>query len=128
MEPRTFTLGPATCRVRRCNALSQHMVKHTRELCDLYVPPEERRKGHATALVRAVLKHTDAAGLSLLVRPPIDSQEWFRRFGFMRIQEKPLLLARSAGRDGPRPERSSAVVMAGVHQMFSDAVQAARGA
>jgi N-acetylglutamate synthase-like GNAT family acetyltransferase len=128
MEPRTFTLGPATCRIRRCNKLSEHMVKHTRELCDLYVPPAERRKGHATALVREVLKQADAAGLVLLVRPPSDVQDWFGRFGFMKIQDAPLLLARNAGRDGPKPERASALVMAGVHQLFSEAAKQAKQA
>jgi GNAT superfamily N-acetyltransferase len=102
MNPRAYTLGPATARIRRTDFMSAHMLRHVRELCDLYVPPGARRQGHGAELVRAICREADAAGLVLLVRSPHD-EAWFRRLGFVRLQDEPLVMTRNPGTN-PRPD------------------------
>jgi len=104
MDTRTYTLGPASCRVRRTQAVPAHMREGIRELASLQVPPAERGKGYATTLVHKVCRDADAAGVVLVVWPqPFGDvamtaeqlQAWYgREFGFQVIQPEPVLMAR----------------------------------
>lgn len=125
MEPRTFTLGPASCRVRRSNLLSEHMLRHVRELCDLFVPEEHRRQGHATALLNEVCKAADEADLVLLARPPQDAMPMLRRFGFSVMRADPLLMARNPGTT-PAPDISMTQVAYAVRVLLQDIARKSR--
>lgn len=104
MDTRTYTLGPASCRVRRTQAVPAHMREHVRELAALQVPAAEQGKGYATTLVHKVCRDADEAGVVLLVWPqPFGDvamsreqlQAWYARaFGFQVLQPEPLLMAR----------------------------------
>lgn len=108
MQTRDHHVGPACCRVRQTNALPAHMSARVRELCNLEVPASEQGKGYATTLVHKVCREADAAGMVLVLWPqPFGEnialsrsqlEDWYsREFGFQRIQEEPVLMARMPG-------------------------------
>lgn len=101
-------VGQATCRVRQCNALPAAMRPKTRELVSLHVPTSHRNQGYATTLMYKVCREADAAGLTLLLWPKAYDdlgglsdqylEGWYaERFGFHRIQQNPVLMARMPG-------------------------------
>lgn len=102
-------VGPATLRVRQCEALPLHMRPKTREIINLETKFEEQGKGYATTLMHKVCREADAAGLVLVLSPQpwVDninlSQaqliEWYQRsFGFQPVQAEPMvLMARMPG-------------------------------
>lgn len=104
MDTRTYTLGPASCRVRRTQAVPAHMREHVRELAALQVPAAEQGKGYATTLVHKVCRDADAAGVVLVLWPQpfgdvaLSADQlaaWYaREFGFQVIQPEPMLMAR----------------------------------
>lgn len=61
------------------------------------------RKGHATALLHQVCAEADKWWITLLVQvAPFNDgmtleqlEKWYCRFGFLRIQDDPMLMARS---------------------------------
>lgn len=108
METRDYRVGPATCRVRRSNAVPMQMREGVRELCSLEVPAAEQGKGYATTLVHKVCREADEAGVVLILWPQPwgdniamsrnQLAEWYaREFGFQAIQPDPLLMARMPG-------------------------------
>lgn len=100
-------VGPATLRIRQCEALPQHMRAGTRELCALEVPAAEQGNGYATTLMHKVCREADAAGIVLVLWPQPFGDialsrgqliEWYEsRFGFAPIQSDPVLMARLPG-------------------------------
>lgn len=99
--------GAATCKVGRTVQVPVHMRDHIIEMSAVYTPIEERKQGFATKLIGLVCDEADAAGKLLLihVQPYGDSdlgvsqlEKWYAdKFGFTRIQDKPLLMARQVG-------------------------------
>ena len=95
----------ASCRIKLCAALPKHMRSKTRELVNLDVPDNLRRTGLATQLLENVCDEADAHNITLILFPkpfgnvPGMSQSqleaWYeRRFGFIPIQQKPVMMAR----------------------------------
>lgn len=95
----------AACFISICNALPVHMRPQTRELSKLDVPENLRKQGMATRLLTKVTEEADAHGITLILFPRpfgdeprmnVDQLEEFytRRFGFIRIQAKPPMMAR----------------------------------
>lgn len=94
--------GAATCTVSESAIVKRNLRSHLREITDLYVAPEDRRKGWARALLDILTLEADEAGLVLVLQVrdngevPADVLEaFYRTFGFERIQESPVLMARA---------------------------------
>lgn len=92
----------ASCRVVRNPELPADMDR-VRELVKVWTDPEHRKQGFATELVQAVCDEADAEGIVLILQPrPFGHVQglralegWYRRFGFVRTQDNPVLMARA---------------------------------
>lgn len=69
--------------------------------------PTERKKGHATSLMKEVCQEADEAQTLLVLVPDSFDPEgmntdqlekWYEKFGFKRIQDKPVLMCRDPKR------------------------------
>lgn len=78
-------------------------MDRVRELVKVWTDPEHRKQGFATELVKAVCEDADAHGVVLILQPRafgyvkglIELEGWYRRFGFIRTQDNPVLMARA---------------------------------
>lgn len=82
----------ASCEIRE----SEVLPAGVRELSSLYTAIESRQQGYATELLQAVCNDADIEGM-VLVLSPADSglQAFYKRFGFIEIQPRPVLMARA---------------------------------
>lgn len=88
----------ATCNLIVSNALPLGMRRNVRELNDLHVPEEDRRKGYASQLLHDICREADEHGLLLiLVADDVQLAGWYSRWGFQPINAQPILMARMAG-------------------------------
>ena len=108
MQTRDHQVGPATCRVRRCNAMPSSLHESVREVACLHVRASEQGKGYATTLMHKVCREADAAGVVLVLWPQPYGDDvamsrdqlraWYERgFGFALVQPEPMLMARLPG-------------------------------
>jgi len=107
MKPGIRKFGAATCKVSRTVQVPAHMRDQMMELSAVFVPIDQRKQGWATKLVSLVCDQADAAGKLLLIHvqpygdPDLGAsqlEKWYGdKFGFARIQEEPLLMARPVG-------------------------------
>jgi GNAT superfamily N-acetyltransferase len=92
----------ASCEVVKNPELPPEMDR-VRELVRVWTDPEHRKQGYATELVNAVCEEADAQGIVLILQPrPFGHVQglralegWYRRFGFIRTQDNPVLMARA---------------------------------
>lgn len=75
-----------------------------REVSAVLCDQAQRGKGHATSLLACVIREADDSRTTLLVVvKPFDDQqltqeqlaEWYQRLGFVEIQARPCVMARS---------------------------------
>lgn len=91
----------ASVRIEVAEALPEEMRPLTRELVSL--KSENPRKGHATSLMWEVCHEADKWWITLFVRPLAfddgmpDAKlvPFYEGFGFVKIQDEPVLMARS---------------------------------
>lgn len=101
MNPGPRTHKQASLRVAIAEGLPVEMWEKTREIVG--VQSLNQRKGHATALMWTVCAEADRAWLTLVVQPKSFANgmgddkliAWYSRFGFVKIQDTPVLMARS---------------------------------
>lgn len=102
MSPGLRNHRSASLRVAMATGLPEDMRELTRELID--VRSSNPRKGHANGLMAEVCHEADAWWITLLIQvrafgdAPMDDaklERFYKKFGFRRIQDSPLLLARS---------------------------------
>lgn len=101
MTPGLREYKQATLRVAIAEGLPEDMRAHVREL--LSVQSSNPRKGHATALMWQTCAEADKHWVTLMVQVrPFDDgpdreklQRWYGRFGFVKFQDEPLLMART---------------------------------
>jgi len=94
--------GPATLIVCDSFVVAPRFRDRFREIINVYVDPEHRRKGHATALLESVCREADCEQTVLMIecRPVEDNillsdlMCFYEQFGFSTIQSDPLLMAR----------------------------------
>jgi GNAT superfamily N-acetyltransferase len=92
----------ASCEVVKNPELPPEMDR-VRELVRVWTDPEHRKQGYATELVQAVCDDADANNVVLILQPrPFGHiqglktlEGWYRRFGFIRTQDNPVLMARA---------------------------------
>lgn len=107
MKPGIRKFGGASCKVTRTVQVPEKLRNHMMEVSGIYTPIEQRGQGHATKLMGLVCDEADAAGKLLLIHvqpygdPDLSAaqlEKWYSdKFGFVRIQDKPLLMARAVG-------------------------------
>lgn len=106
MKPGTRKFGAATAKVGRTVQLPVAMRDHILEVSSVHVPEDQRRMGHASALMHSICVEADQAGKLLLVHckgydsPGMTDREledWYGKFGFQVIQAEPRLMARMVG-------------------------------
>lgn len=77
--------------------------KQLLELSSLRTAKDSRNQGHATALLKEVCRRADMSMYILVLSPepfensPLtakDLERWYGKFGFERIQDKPVMLCR----------------------------------
>lgn len=94
--------GAASCQIRFCEGVPDHLKQDVREITDLYVDPKMRRKGQATELITRICKEADSKKMILVLRPGAfgDGEmsdrylhEWYcTTFGFNELQQEPVIL------------------------------------
>jgi hypothetical protein len=99
MHPGRRELGPASVMVAISQAVPPHMRPGTREVSQLLVPAQHRRKHLGTALMNLICQEADANSITLLlIAQPFDSggptedelTDWYALFGFKTLQDSPL--------------------------------------
>lgn len=108
MAPGERHYRTATLMIGHSKALPEHMREGVRELTSLETAVEDRRMGYATTLMHSVTAEADIAGIVLMivVQPYGEHgitdmgrlQKFYERFGFARIQDEPVLMARRPSR------------------------------
>lgn len=94
--------GPASLWLTQSIVVAPHLREQIREVVSFYCEPEYRRQGHGAALLGKVCLEADQARRVLLlhVNPtediPVEALEaLYARFGFVRLQDEPLLMVRN---------------------------------
>ncbi len=93
----------ARCEVVAAEALPAHMQERIRELVKVWTDPDHRGQGYATELVKAVCDEADLENIVLMLQPrPFDINiskdrliAFYKRFGFVKTQDGPVLMARA---------------------------------
>lgn len=114
MRPGRRELASASLVVSVSTAVPEHMRAGTREISHVFVPPADRGKRLATALMNFICQEADANRITLLlaVKPyddgsmesgldlgiatvtaPMPTEEqlvaWYAKFGFVELQDSP---------------------------------------
>lgn len=103
MAPGLREFRQASLRLAVPEGLPEEMRPHVREIVSVH--SGNARKGQASALLYRVCAEADRASMTLMVQVGAFGAEnalsdeqlegWYARFGFLRIQAAPLLMARS---------------------------------
>lgn len=95
--------GAASLELKRTEAVPESMRDGIRELSNLFTTEDKRRKGDATMLMYQVCYEADKKGFVLLLEakakdgmPQDKLVKFYEGFGFITLQNKPLLMARQA--------------------------------
>lgn len=106
MKPGIRQHGPATLKLSFNTTVPANLRGGVLELSHLITPDQHRRKGYASLLLQKVCAEADEAGKVLLLMPkPYDVpamsrdelEDFYQRFGFQTIQQRPVLMARRPG-------------------------------
>lgn len=92
----------ASCRVVQNPELPADMER-VREVVSVWTSADHRMQGYATELMKAVCDDADSEGVVLILQPkPFDANiakvrllAFYRRFGFIKTQDSPPLMARA---------------------------------
>lgn len=88
--------GAASLNIGYSQAIPSPMRGKVLELSDLHTDELHRKKGQAHQLMLDVCQEADESQVVLILMP--DGEEWlidwYEKFGFVEIQECPLLMAR----------------------------------
>lgn len=93
----------ASCHVGISEELPPEMQERVREVTKVFTDPEFRAQGFGTELMKTVCEEADLCNFVLILHPwPYDGNlskdkliQWYKRFGFILTQDKPVLMARA---------------------------------
>lgn len=95
----------ARCEVVKNPELPADMQDRVREVVRVWTDRDQRQQGYATQLMQAVCEEADVENIVLILQPKgYDSVKapgkdklvsWYKRFGFVKTQESPVLMARA---------------------------------
>lgn len=98
--------GSAGLKLSYSQGVPSHLRGGIREITNLYTAADSRGKGDASKLLQDVCNEADHERLVLILMPiPFDKVdalselnliEWYAKFGFTIIQDKPTMMARPA--------------------------------
>jgi GNAT superfamily N-acetyltransferase len=103
MEPGTRSNGPASLQLVRMVGIDDSVTEGLLEVKSVKTVKPQRHQGHASRLLEQVCEEADKNGTLLVLTPeqfdngPIGSkqlQDWYERFGFAVIQDRPVLMCR----------------------------------
>lgn len=97
-----FANEHASCVVVRNPELPAEMDR-VLEVSRVWTDPDHRKQGYATELLKSVCDEADAESIVLILQPKPFGQSgglkelerWYKRFGFVRTQDNPVLMARA---------------------------------
>lgn len=97
-----FSNEHASCQVVRNPELPAEMDR-VLEVCRVWTDPEHRKQGYATELMKSVCDEADSESVVLILQPKQfgksgglkELERWYKRFGFVRTQDNPVLMARA---------------------------------
>jgi GNAT superfamily N-acetyltransferase len=107
MKTGTRSNGPASLKVSYSQMVPASSRGLVREVSSVLCEPEYRKDGHASALLKEVMREADASRVTLMVMvKPYDAggmdgaqlSGWYHRLGFVEIQAAPCVMARSPKR------------------------------
>lgn len=93
----------ARCSVVIPAALPKHMQERIREVTGFKTAPEFQRQGFGTQLMQQVCEDADLNNIVLMLNPSPEANSitkdklmaWYKRFGFVKAQDDPVLMARA---------------------------------
>jgi len=83
----------ATCLLSHSKVLPAHL-KSIVEVSKVLCPADKRGQGRATALIALICAEADANGTVMMLMPDDGIEDFYKPFGFIRIQADPVLMAR----------------------------------
>ncbi len=88
--------GAASLNVGYSQAIPAHMRGKVLEVSHVHTDEVHRGKGQATQLLMDVCDEADTDDVVLMLMPNGEAWlvDWYEKFGFVEIQEYPLLMAR----------------------------------
>lgn len=93
MKPGTITLGNASLHIGYSQIVDPSQRGFAREITDFSVIDGHRGKGEGTLLLKDVCDEADNENLLLLIiADTVKLAQFYMRFGFKTIQEKPVIL------------------------------------
>lgn len=98
-----FANEHSSCRAVVNPELPEHMHERVREIVRVWTDKDHRGEGYATQLMQEVCNDADSSNMVLILRPqPFDANiskakliEFYKRFGFSKMQDDPVLMARA---------------------------------
>jgi GNAT superfamily N-acetyltransferase len=106
MEAGLLAIGHASLKLSKLAMMESHAL-HLLQVNDIKTEPEHQNKGEASRLMNELCRRADMSTCLLVLRPePFDEEplnaealeKWYGKFGFHRIQDKPVLLCRDPKR------------------------------
>ena len=64
------------------------------EISNVFTDPAYRKQGYATELIKQITDAADESKTVLALMCKAELTRWYARFGFVTIQQKPILMAR----------------------------------
>jgi len=96
MKPGTIQLGNASLHISYPQIVPGNLRGFSREITEFFVPEEFRGNGEGTELLKDVCDQADAEHILLLLIADTEKMAmYYGRFGFVAIQDKPILMVRS---------------------------------
>jgi N-acetylglutamate synthase-like GNAT family acetyltransferase len=90
----------STAQVKPNQCLPPEMAS-VMEVLGVSTQPAHRKEGHASALMREVIRDADKTKTVLILSPRpfghiglLNLRSWYEKFGFVQIQQNPVLMAR----------------------------------
>lgn len=98
-----FSNEHARCIVARTDAVPEHMQERIREVSKVYTDAGHRKQGYGTQLMQQVCEFADLNNFVLILTPSPQANtitkdklmDWYKRFGFVKTQDSPVLMARA---------------------------------
>jgi predicted N-acetyltransferase YhbS len=95
MKPGTFQLGNASLHIGYPQIVQGNLRGFAREITEFNVPEEFRGKGEGSELLKEVCEQADQHDIMLILIADTEKLAlYYGRFGFVPIQDKPILMVR----------------------------------
>lgn len=94
MEAGLLAMGHSSLKLSPLAMMESHAMRLL-QVSDVKTDPEHQAKGEGTKLMNELCRRADLSNCLLVLTPDTPKLEsWYLKFGFRRIQDKPVLLCR----------------------------------